>query len=155
MKDEDKPIYDNIMREHINASLSEKVEILANNPKRYYLKVDVWTEASIERLDILNLYFLEALNEKNYDLCKRISEVKNILSGKDSTIRLLFHEKEFWTLRSEVKKVVDEKFDELDKLLYCSLQFARSQGGTIGHCVGSVKESVRKQRIALSRSCRT
>lgn len=65
----------NPMFKHINATLEEKVEILATNPFRYYLAPNLWIGRNESRIDELISLFKEAEENENFELCARIKEV--------------------------------------------------------------------------------
>lgn len=65
---------------HPFASIEEKVEILAKNPYRYYLYVNIWIGRNNRRLIELDKLMENALNEEKFELCIRILEVKEMLS---------------------------------------------------------------------------
>lgn len=65
----------NPMFKHINATLGEKVEILATNPFRYYLAPNLWIGRNESRIDELNSLLKEAEENENFELCARIKEV--------------------------------------------------------------------------------
>ena len=65
----------NPMFKHINATLEEKVEILATNPFRYYLAPNLWIGRNESRIDELNSILKEAEENENFELCARIKEV--------------------------------------------------------------------------------
>lgn len=67
------------MWEHINASLEEKVEILAKNPYRFYIGPNVWALRN-SRQEILEDYLREAIAIEDFELCQKIREVKTFLS---------------------------------------------------------------------------
>jgi len=67
---------------HIFATATEKVEILARNPHRFYIsEYGVWTLPSSDRLDILNEIYTKAFQQKNEILCKRIEQVTKQLQA--------------------------------------------------------------------------
>jgi hypothetical protein len=64
---------------HINASLEDKVNILIENPYRYYIGQNVWALKN-SRQEILDDYFQTALAIEKYELCQKIQEVKTFLN---------------------------------------------------------------------------
>lgn len=67
------------MWNHINAPLEEKVEILAQNPYRFYIGQNVWALRN-SRQEILQEYLKEAIAKENFELCQKIREVKTFIS---------------------------------------------------------------------------
>lgn len=67
------------MGNQINASLSEKIEILAENPIRFYVKSNVWVFRNSRQI-ILDNYLKEIDENKNYELYQRAIEVKRFLN---------------------------------------------------------------------------
>ena len=74
MSNQNHPMWD-----HINASLKEKIDILAENPYRFYIGQNVWALRN-SRQEILEYYLKEAITIENYELCQKIKEVKTFLS---------------------------------------------------------------------------
>lgn len=74
MNNQNHPMWD-----HINASLKEKVDILAENPYRFYIGPNVWVFRN-SRQEILEDYLKEAIANEDYELCQKIKEVKTFLS---------------------------------------------------------------------------
>ena len=64
---------------HLNASLRDKVEILAKNPYRFYIYPNVWTFRGPARLEILTQFLNEAEAAEDFELCARILEVEKAL----------------------------------------------------------------------------
>lgn len=64
---------------HINAPLNDKVDILVDNPYRFYIGPNVWVFRN-SRQEILEDYLKEAITIENYELCQKIKEVKTFLS---------------------------------------------------------------------------
>lgn len=64
---------------HLNASLRDKVEILAKNPYRFYIYPNVWTFRGPARLEILSQFMAEAEAAEDFELCARILEVEKAL----------------------------------------------------------------------------
>lgn len=60
---------------HLNASLRDKVEILAENPYRFYIAPNVWTFRGEARVRLLEGWLKEAEQLEQYELCSRIVEV--------------------------------------------------------------------------------
>ena len=73
MIDQSHPMWD-----HINASLKEKVDILAKNPYRFYIGPNVWALRN-SRQEILEDFLKEAIALEDFELCKKIREVKTFL----------------------------------------------------------------------------
>jgi len=65
---------------HLNASLRDKVEILAKNPYRFYIYPNVWTFRGPSRLEILSQFMAEAEAAEDFELCARILEVEKALA---------------------------------------------------------------------------
>ena len=70
------------MYTHINASLREKVEILAINPFRFYVAPNLWIGQNASRIKELDSLFLHAKLEADELLCQRILEVQEQLRIK-------------------------------------------------------------------------
>ncbi|MDC1505886.1 hypothetical protein N8475_11925 [Winogradskyella sp.] len=66
------------MWDHINASLKEKIDILANNPYRFYIGPNVWALRN-SRQEILEDFLKEAITLEDFELCQKIREVKTFL----------------------------------------------------------------------------
>ena len=64
---------------HLNASLRDKVEILAKNPYRFYIYPNVWTFRGPSRLEVLTQFLTEAEAAEDFELCARILEVEKAL----------------------------------------------------------------------------
>ena len=64
---------------HLNASLRDKVEILAENPYRFYICPNVWTFRGPSRLEVLAEFLTEAEAAEDFELCARILEVEKAL----------------------------------------------------------------------------
>ena len=64
---------------HLNASLRDKVEILAKNPYRFYIYPNVWTFRGPSRLEVLAEFLIEAEAAEDFELCTRILEVEKAL----------------------------------------------------------------------------
>ena len=73
MNNQNHPMWD-----HINASLKEKVDILAKNPYRFYIGQNVWALRN-SRQEILEDFLKEAITLEDYELCQKIREVKTFL----------------------------------------------------------------------------
>ena len=67
---------------HLNASLRDKVEILAKNPYRFYIYPNVWTFRGPARLEILSQFMAEAEAAEDFELCARILEVEKALMAQ-------------------------------------------------------------------------
>ena len=67
------------MWNHINATLKEKVKILAKNPYRFYIGPNVWAFRN-SRQEILKDYLKQAIDLEDFELCQKIREVKSFLS---------------------------------------------------------------------------
>jgi len=67
---------------HLNASLRDKVEILAQNPYRFYITPYVWTFRGPTRLEILSGFLTEAEAAEDFELCARILEVEKALASQ-------------------------------------------------------------------------
>ena len=67
------------MWNHINASLKEKVNILAKNPYRFYIRPNVWVLRN-SRQEILDDYLKEAIAHKDSELCQNIRQVTIFLN---------------------------------------------------------------------------
>ena len=65
---------------HLNASLEEKVEILSENPYRFYIYPNVWTFRGEARIKLLEDCLKEAERLERFELCKRILEVRTQLT---------------------------------------------------------------------------
>ena len=80
----------NPMFKHINATLEEKVEIIATNPFRYYIAPNLWIGRNESRIDELNSLLKEAEENENFELCARIKEVtkklRKILTKRELSI---------------------------------------------------------------------
>ncbi len=70
------------MYAHTNASLREKIEILATNPFRYYVAPNLWIGQNASRIKELDSLFLQAKLEADDLLCQRILEVQQLLLVK-------------------------------------------------------------------------
>jgi hypothetical protein len=70
------------MYAHTNASLREKIEILATNPFRYYVAPNLWIGQNASRIKELDSLFLQAKLEADDLLCQRILEVQQQLLVK-------------------------------------------------------------------------
>jgi hypothetical protein len=70
------------MYAHTNASMREKVEILATNPYRYYVAPNLWIGQNTSRIKELDSLFLQAKLEADDLLCQRILEVQQQLLVK-------------------------------------------------------------------------
>ena len=64
---------------HLNALLEEKVEILSENPYRFYIYPNVWTFRGPARLEILSQFMAKAETAEDFELCARILEVEKVL----------------------------------------------------------------------------
>ena len=67
---------------HLNASLRDKVEILAKNPHRFYIYPNVWVLPGPTRLDVLSEFLAEAEAAEDFELCARILEVQKALTSQ-------------------------------------------------------------------------
>ena len=67
---------------HLNASLRDKVEILAKNPYRFYIYPNVWTFRGPTRLEVLAEFLAEAEAAEDFELCARILEVEKALAAQ-------------------------------------------------------------------------
>lgn len=67
------------MYAQIQASLREKVEILATNPYRYYVAPHLWIGQNASRIKELDSLFYQAKLEGDDVLCHRILEVQQQL----------------------------------------------------------------------------
>lgn len=67
------------MYAHTNASLCEKVEILALNPYRYYVAPNLWIGQNASRIKELDSLLHCAKLEADALLCQRILEVQQQL----------------------------------------------------------------------------
>ena len=65
-----------------NASLRDKVEILAENPYRFHIYPNVWTFRGPTRLEILSRFLAEAEATEDFELCARILEVQKALTSQ-------------------------------------------------------------------------
>lgn len=72
------------MHVHTQASLLEKVEILAMNPYRYYVALNFWIGQNASRIKELDSLLIQAQDENNDLLCQRILEVQKQLRVKYS-----------------------------------------------------------------------
>jgi len=64
---------------HLNASLRDKVEILAKNPHRFYIYPNVWVLPGPTRLEVLAEFLAEAEAAEDFELCARMLEVQKAL----------------------------------------------------------------------------
>jgi hypothetical protein len=64
---------------HTQASLREKVEILAANPYRFYLAPNLWIGQNASRIKELDRLLHQANLETDDFLCQRIREVQQQL----------------------------------------------------------------------------
>jgi hypothetical protein len=67
------------MYAHTNASLREKVEILATNPYRYYVAPNLWIGQNASRIKELDSLLHCAKLEADELLCQRILDVQQQL----------------------------------------------------------------------------
>jgi hypothetical protein len=67
---------------HTQASLREKVEILAANPYRFYLAPNLWIGQNASRIKELDRLLHQAKLEDDVTLCHRILEVQQQLRAK-------------------------------------------------------------------------
>jgi hypothetical protein len=65
----------------------------------------------------------------------------------------MLKEDDFNTLKVDLLNRINEKFDELDILLYEYLVLIRNRGGTLGFCVGSIKSKINKERQSINTMC--
>jgi hypothetical protein len=70
------------MYAHTNASMREKVEILATNPFRYYVATNLWIGQNVSRVKELESLLHQAKLEADDVLCQRILEVQQQLLVK-------------------------------------------------------------------------
>jgi hypothetical protein len=70
------------MYAHTQASLREKVEILATNPYRYYVAPNLWIGQNASRVRELDSLLQQAKLEADDLLCERILEVQQQLRVK-------------------------------------------------------------------------
>ena len=70
---------------HLNASLRDKVEILAENPYRFYIAPNVWTFRGEARVRLLQDWLKEAEQLEQYELCSRIVEVLAEVKAQTTT----------------------------------------------------------------------
>lgn len=70
------------MYTHTQASLREKVEILATNPYRYYVAPNLWIGQNASRIKELDSLLHQAKLEGDDVLCHRILEVQQQLRAK-------------------------------------------------------------------------
>ena len=70
------------MYAHTNASLREKVEILATNPYRYFVAPNLWIGQNASRVRELDSLLQQAKLEADELLCQRILEVQQQLRVK-------------------------------------------------------------------------
>ena len=62
------------------ASLEEKIKTLKSNPFRFYVVENVWVPRQ-NRIEILEMYLKQAIDEEKYELCRTINELKLFLSA--------------------------------------------------------------------------
>ena len=67
---------------HYSFSLEDRVEILAKDPVRFFTSANVWCGRGEYRLEILDGYLDEALEDEKYELCHRIRQVQRLLLRK-------------------------------------------------------------------------
>jgi hypothetical protein len=67
---------------HYSFSLEDRVEILAQNPVRFFTSANAWCGRGESRLEILDEYLEEALKDEKYGLCHRIRQVQRFLLRK-------------------------------------------------------------------------
>ncbi len=48
---------------------------------------------------------------------------------------------------------INEKFDELEILVYDYLQYTRNRGGTLGFCIGGLLQKIKDTRVAINSMC--
>jgi hypothetical protein len=48
---------------------------------------------------------------------------------------------------------INEKFDELEILVYDYLQYTRNRGGTLGFCIGGLLQKIKDTREAINSMC--
>jgi hypothetical protein len=70
------------MYTHTQASLREKVEILATNPYRYYVAPNLWIGQNASRIKELDSLLIQVQDENNDLLCQQILEVQQQLRVK-------------------------------------------------------------------------
>ena len=67
---------------HYSFSLEDRVEILAQDPVRFFTSANAWCGRGESRLEILDGYLEEALQDEKYGLCQRIRQVQRLLLRK-------------------------------------------------------------------------
>jgi hypothetical protein len=67
---------------HYSSPIEERVEILAQDPVRFFLSQTVWCERGEQRIDILEGYLEHCIKTEKYELCIRIREVQRLLLQK-------------------------------------------------------------------------
>ncbi len=67
---------------HYSFSLEDRVEIMAQDPVRYFISANAWCSRGESRLEILDKYLEEALKDEKYGLCHRIRQVQRLLLRK-------------------------------------------------------------------------
>ena len=67
---------------HYSFSLEERVEILAQDPVRFFTSANAWCGRGECRMEILDGYLEEALKDEKYGLCHRIRQVQRLLMRK-------------------------------------------------------------------------
>jgi len=55
--------------------------------------------------------------------------------------------------KTELLYKINEKFDELEILVYEYLQYSKNQGGTLGFCIGESLQIIKDTRIAINSMC--
>ena len=63
---------------HLNASLRDKVEILAKNPYRFYIYPNVWTFRGATRLEILSKFLTEAEAAEDFERLTKLSAPRSM-----------------------------------------------------------------------------
>lgn len=64
---------------HIFATDEEKVNIIAQDPYRFYISINVWILRGENRFDVLDEIFHRAVERSDYQFCNKIIEVKDEL----------------------------------------------------------------------------
>jgi dienelactone hydrolase len=55
--------------------------------------------------------------------------------------------------QNEHLRDINQKFEELDALVYDYLRYTRSRGGTLGFCIGGLLQKLRDTRAAINSMC--
>jgi hypothetical protein len=67
---------------HFSTSIEERIEILAQDPYRFYLAPTVFYYRGEQRIDLLDQYLDECIMNEKYELCSRIRKVQRLLLQK-------------------------------------------------------------------------